>query len=283
MSDQTDAQRSALPSSRSISLSGRRVLVTGAGGGIGFGIASVIASLGASVAVNDISADAAERAAADIAGKGGTAVAVPGDVTDAAGGSQIVEGAAAALGGLDGLVNNAGIPGTRDFEDITRESWDRVISLNLSAPFHLSVLAAPHLRRSGAGRIVNIASIAATRVSVLGGASYTASKSGLVGLTRHLSMELARDGITVNAVLPGVTVTPLVRAHTTPSKLDEIEAGVPVGRAGSPEDPGWLAAFLLSEQSSYVSGAAIEVDGALTALPGNFEAYLSARSQESTA
>ncbi len=263
-----------------ISLSGRRVLVTGSGGGIGYGIASVLASLGASVAINDISADAAERAVNDIVALGGAAVSAPGDVTDGPSAERIVNTAAEALGGLDGLVNNAGIPGTRDFEDITRESWDRVISLNLSAPFHLSALAVPHLRRSGSGRIVNIASIAATRVSVLGGASYTASKSGLVGLTRHLSLELARDGITVNAVLPGVTVTPLVRAHTTPEKLTEIESGVPVGRAGSPEDPGWLTAFLLSEQSSYVSGSAIEVDGALTALPGNYQSYLSARSQE---
>lgn len=265
---------------KSISLTGRRVLVTGAGGGIGFGIASVLSSLGAVVAVNDISASNAERAAADLAAAGGSAIAVPGDVTDAASAAHLVAAATMGLGGLDGLVNNAGIPGTRDFEDITRESWDRVISLNLSAPFHLSVLAAPHLRASGSGRIVNIASIAATRVSVLGGAAYTASKSGLVGLTRHLSMELARDGVTVNAILPGVTVTPLVRANTTPEKLVEIEAGVPVGRAGTAQDPGWLAAFLLSEQASYVSGSAIEVDGGLTALPGNYQAYLSARAKK---
>ncbi len=265
---------------QAIALTGRRILITGAGGGIGYGISTVLASLGASVAINDISDEAAERAVADIVALGGAAVSVPGDVTDGPSAARIVETAAVALGGLDGLVNNAGIPGTRDFEDITRESWDRVISLNLSAPFHLSVLAAPYLRSSGSGRIVNIASIAATRVSVLGGASYTASKSGLVGLTRHLSLELARDGITVNAVLPGVTVTPLVRTHTTPEKLTEIEAGVPVGRAGTPEDPGWLTAFLLSEQSGYISGSAIEVDGALTALPGNYQSYLSARSKE---
>jgi len=262
----------------SINLEGRRVLITGAGGGIGFGIANVVASLGAQIAINDISAEAAAGAAERIAALGGAAIPAPGDVTDAAQSQQIIDTAVDAFGGLDGLVNNAGIPGTRDFEDITRDAWDQVISLNLSAPFHLSVLAAPHLRQSGSGRIVNIASIAGTRLSVLGGAAYTASKAGLIGLTRHLSMELARDGVTVNAVLPGVTVTPLVRAHTTAEKLAEIENGVPVGRAGNPEDPGWLAAFLLSEQSSYISGTGIEVDGALTVLPGNFEAYLSARS-----
>lgn len=268
------------PARNAIALEGRKVLVTGAGSGIGFGIANVLSSLGAHVAVNDVSESAAERAVAAIQESGGSAVVVQGDITDAASAARVVDEAAAAWDGLDALVNNAGIPGTRNFDDISREDWDRVLSVNLTAPFHLSVLAAPYLRASTSGRIVNIASIAATRISVLGGAAYTASKSGLVGLTRHLAVELASDRITVNAVLPGVTVTPLVRAHTSPGKLVEIEAGVPIGRAGAPEDPGWLTAFLLSDQSGYVSGTAIEVDGALTALPGNYQAYASSRAKE---
>lgn len=264
-------------------LQGRRVLVTGAGSGIGRGIARVLADLGAAVAVNDISIEAADATVREIADAGGTAVPVPGDVTDAASAERIVLDAANALYGLDGLVNNAGIPGIRNFEQIGRDNWDRVISLNLSAPFHLSVLAAPFLRNSpGGGRIVNIASIAGTRVSVLGGAAYTASKAGLIGLTRHLAMELSRDGITVNAVLPGVTVTPLVKDHTTPEKLAEIEQDVPVGRAGTPEDPGWYTAFLLSERSGYVSGTATPIDGGMTVLPGNYSSYQASRSVEVT-
>ena len=265
---------------RDLQLSDRRVLVTGAGGGIGEGIARTIAGLGAIVAVNDISPEAAERVTARIVEAGGRAVAMAGDITETSQATAVISRAAVALGGLDGLVNNAGITGTREFEEIGRDGWDQVLALNLSAPFHLSALAAPYLRESVAGRIVNIASIAGIRVSVLGGAAYTASKAGLIGLTRHLAMELAQDGVTVNAILPGITVTPLVRSQLSPQKLAEIEQTVPLGRAASPEDIGWLVSFLLSERSGYVSGTATEVDGALAVLPGDFTSYRSSRAKE---
>lgn len=268
---------------RNIQLAGRRVLITGAGGGIGEGIAKTAAGLGAAVAINDISSDAAERVTSEIVKVGGDAIAISGDLTDEVQAATVVSQAAVALGGLDGLVNNAGITGKREFEQIDRDDWDRVMALNLSAPFRLSVLAAPYLRESAAGRIVNIASIAGIRISVLGGAAYTASKAGLIGLTRHLAMELASDGVTVNAVLPGITVTPLVRAQLAPLKLAEIEQTVPLGRAAVPEDIGWLVSFLLSQQSGYMSGTATEVDGALAVLPGDFTSYRSSRGEDKNA
>ncbi len=262
-------------------LDGRTVLVTGAGGGIGAGIAVVVAGCGATVAVNDRDETLAAATVKTIEELGGTAFPVTGDLTVESVCRTVVDGCVQRTGRIDGLVNNAGIPGLPMFEDIDQQMWDRVLDLNLAAPFRLISLVVPQMRRQGGGgRIVNIASIAGTRISVLGGAAYTASKAGLIGLTRHLAVELGRDAITVNAVLPGVTMTPLVVGHTDEDRLRQIANSVPVGRIGSPADIGWMSAFLLSEQAGYVSGAAVEVDGAITALPGNYESYQAVRGQE---
>lgn len=260
-----------------VSLRGRTVLITGAGGGIGAGIATEMARQGATVVVNDYVAASAETMAAALASQGFSAFAIAGDVTDASGVSAMMAAIESRGLGVDVLVNNAGITGEKHVEDIDTATWNRVMEVNLTAPFQLSLAVLPGMRRRGFGRIINIASIAGIRISVLGGAAYTASKSGLIGLTRHLASELAPHGITVNAILPGVTVTPLVKLHTDAEQLARIEAQVPVGRAGTPTDVGHLATHLASDGASYITGAAIPVDGALTVLPGDYSQYRATR------
>lgn len=262
-------------------LDGKTVLITGSGGGIGAGIAEVLGSLGAVVGINDVDPIAAGRTVDAIESAGGRAFAAPGNVTDDEQTRSMIDRLVERTGRLDGLVNNAGIAGPQRLEEIGPSEWSRVLAVNLTAPFRLCVHAAPHLRAAGAGRIVNIASIAGIRVSVLGGAAYTTSKAGLIGMTRHLAMEFARDGITVNAILPGVTMTPLVQSKTTAPALKEICNTVPVGRVGTPIDVGWLTAFLLSDVAGYISGTATEIDGAVTVLPGDFASYQHVRQEAS--
>ncbi len=254
------------------SLAGKVALVTGAGSGIGAGIAASLAESGAHVLINDIRADAAQRSADELRGRGLLADTAVGDLTDPAAVGTLIE-ACRPHGGIDILVNNAGITGRPTLGEITREVWDAVLAVNLTAPFLLAKAAAPEMAVKGSGRIINIASIAGIRVSVLGGAAYTASKSGLIGLTRHLAGELAPSGVTVNAVLPGVTLTPLVVAATAEETRARISASVPAGRMGTPKDIGSLVVFLAGEDASYLSGVAIQVDGGLTVLPGDYTEY----------
>jgi 3-oxoacyl-[acyl-carrier protein] reductase len=136
------------------------------------------------------------------------------------------------------------------------------------------------MKQKGQGRIINIASIAGIRVSVLGGAAYTASKAGVLGLTRHLASELAPDNITVNAILPGVTLTPLVEKATDEAGRAKVAASVPLGRMGTPGDIGRLAVYLAGESSSFITGVSIPIDGGMTVLPGDYTEYRSTRGEK---
>jgi 3-oxoacyl-[acyl-carrier protein] reductase len=258
-------------------LDGRIALVTGAGGGesggIGAGIARCLGASGATVVVNDLTEDAAQRTIDNLAAMGMKAFAAVGDIAD----SDVVHNMIARIeeevGPVDILVNNAGIVGRSSVMNTSDDEWRRVLRVNLDAPFMLSREVLPYMRDRTYGRIVNIASIAATRTSYLGGIAYTASKSGLLGITRHMAAEVAQFGITVNALLPGVTMTPLVESATTDESIAAISSMVPTGRPGRPDDIGWATAYLASEEAAYVNGTAIPVDGALTVLPGDFSGY----------
>lgn len=253
-------------------------LVTGAGGGenggIGAGIARCLAREGARVAVNDLTVGSASATVAQLQAMGVEALAVLGNVADAAQAETLIADTVEHFGQLDILVNNAGIGGgATAVERMTDEDWLRVVAVNLNGPFYTSRAAVRVMRPRRFGRIVNIASVAAIRVSFLGGAAYTASKAGLLGLTRHLAAEVAQYGITVNAVMPGATATPLFRSRANDDAITKIAGAIPAQRLARPEDMGAVVAFLASREAGYLTGAEIPVDGAVTVLPGDFTAY----------
>lgn len=158
-------------------------------------------------------------------------------------------------------MNNAGIATTELVEDLDEEKWRGVLDVNLTGPFLCCKAVLPHMRRKGWGRIVNVASVAAKRISFTGAASYTASKAGLLGFTRHLAYEVAPHGINVNAICPGPTMTPMYERNADEQTRRERIALVPKGRWLTPEDHGRVTVFLCSEAADALCGLAIEVDG----------------------
>ncbi len=242
-------------------LTGRVAIVTGAGAGIGAGIAAMLAEAGAAVTVADIDGESAASTAKAIEKKGGRALTVTADVSDAREIDAMVRQTVTELGGVDILVNNAGIATTELVEDLDEEKWRGVLDVNLTGPFLCCKAVLPHMRRKRWGRIVNVASVAAKRISFTGAASYTASKAGLLGFTRHLAYEVAPHGISVNAICPGPTMTPMYERNADEQTRRERIALVPKGRWLTPEDHGRVTVFLCSEAAEALCGLAIDVDG----------------------
>jgi 2-deoxy-D-gluconate 3-dehydrogenase len=240
-------------------LTGKVALVTGANTGLGRALAVALADAGADIAAAGRSS-AAETGDA-VRATGRRFHDVRADLADVAGVGEVVADAEAALGPLDILVNNAGTIRRRDALDFTEADWDEVMSVNLKSLFFLTQAAGRGMAARGRGKIINIASM----LSFQGGirvASYTASKSGLVGLTRLLANEWAGKGVNVNAIAPGYFVTnntAALRADETRNR--EILARIPAGRWGEPSDLGGAVVFLASGASDYVHGAVLAVDG----------------------
>jgi len=240
-------------------------LVTGGGGGIGTAICHRLAAAGAKVAVLDLDGDAAGRTAAAV---GASARGFAVDITDHGAVRDAVAQAASALGPADVLVNNAGWDVFRPFLDTDPALWQRLIDVNLVGALNMHHAVLPGMVERGRGRVVNIASDAA-RVGSSGEAVYAACKAGLVGLSKTLAREHARDGITFNVVCPGPTETALLDSVTAtasnPEKLKEaFRRAVPMGRLGRPEDLAGVVAFLASDEASYVTGQVVSVSGGLT-------------------
>jgi 2-hydroxycyclohexanecarboxyl-CoA dehydrogenase len=249
-------------------LSDKTVIVTGGGGGIGGATCRRFAEAGARVAVLDIDAAAAERIAAAIAGRGGTARAFACDITDHAAVRAAVAATERALGPVGVLVNNAGWDVFRLFKDSTPEEWQRLIAVNLVGALNLTHAVLPGMLARRTGRIVNIASDAA-RVGSSGEAVYAACKAGLVGFSKTLAREHARDGITVNVVCPGATNTALFAAFKkgagNPEKLEEaFRRAIPMGRLGEPEDLAGAILFFASDDAAFITGQVLSVSGGLT-------------------
>jgi 3-oxoacyl-[acyl-carrier protein] reductase len=239
-----------------VRLEGKVAIVTGAGSGIGRGIAERFAHEGARVVVNDVDADAAQQVADAIG-----ALAVPADVSSSADVGRLFETAIAELGGVHVLVNNAGlIDVERHFLDADEAWWDRVISVNLKGQFLCAHRAAQWMARNGGGAIVNLSSGGA-RAAHRGMAAYDASKGGVEALTRALALDLAPYGIRVNAVAPGSID---VRGFTAAEAAEKGET-IPLGRVGTPDDIAGPAVFLASDDARYVTGVVVSVDGGLLA------------------
>ena len=252
------------------SLDGKSVMVTGASKGIGKGIARVFARHGGKVLVVARHIDAAEATAAEIAGAGGTASAFAADIRDL---DSMKAAAAAAVerhGSLDVLCANAGIFPQARIEEMSPEQWDEVVDTNLKGTFVTVKACIPALKESGAGRIVVTSSITGPVTGFPGWTHYGASKAGQLGFLRTAAIELARYGITVNAVLPGNIMTEGLEGlgadyHKT------MAASIPLKRLGTVEDIGYAALFLASKEAGYVTGQTIVVDGGQI-LPESLEA-----------
>lgn len=245
-------------------LEGRVALVTGAGRGIGRAIAQRLADEGATVGVNDLD-EQADAVAAAIEAGGGRAVPVPGDVSDPIAVRRLIDRLVDQAAVLDILVNNAAIFPWQDWTDITPDEWDRVMAVNVRSAFLCARSAYPHLRASQHGRIVNISS-----TTWMSGPThllhYTTSKAALVGFTRSLAREVGDDGITVNAVTAGRTLTEGVQSWIEQGVMDLDEtiasrASQPLKRLGTPQDVAAAAAFLVSDDAAYITGQIINVDG----------------------
>jgi NAD(P)-dependent dehydrogenase (short-subunit alcohol dehydrogenase family) len=240
--------------------SGKTVLVTGGGSGIGAATCRQFAASGADVHVIDRDGAAAERVAAEI-GHNAKATGHALDVADGPGFAELAGKIAAASGGIDILVNCAGTITQKTLGTMTAAEWDRVIGVNLGGTFNGIQAVLPHMNAKGGGAIVNIASIAGRRISFGGGANYSASKAGVLGLTRHAAYELAPDGIRVNAVCPGPTATPFAGVAPTAERKAERAKKIPLGRMVEPEDIADAVLFLAGDRAKMVTGVALDVDG----------------------
>jgi NAD(P)-dependent dehydrogenase (short-subunit alcohol dehydrogenase family) len=240
---------------------GKIVLVTGGGNGIGAATCRAFAEGGAEVAVLDRDRAAAERVASEIAATGGKAAPHLLDVADGAAFRRVAAVVAARSGGIDILVNCAGTTVRRTLEAMQPEDWERVIVVNLTGAFNGIQAVLPYLRRRGGGAIVNIASIAGRRISFGGTANYTASKAGLLGLTRHAAYELAPDNIRVNAVCPGPTATGFGGAQRSAEEKAAAGRKIPLGRMIEPEDVADAVLFLAGPRARMITGVALDVDG----------------------
>jgi 3-oxoacyl-[acyl-carrier protein] reductase len=246
-------------------IAGHVALVTGAASGMGRATAHLFADEGAQVGVADLDGAGAERVAGEIRAAGGQAAGYALDVTDAARVEQVVRELVARFGRLDVLVNNAGVslPTPIDAENYA-ERWERTLAVNLTAYTRLVRTCLPHLRAHGAGRIVNVAStegLGATAAL----SPYTASKHGVVGLTRALAVELGASGVTVNCICPGPVNTGMTSLIPDEAKRKFARRRVPLRRYGEPEEVAHMTLSLALPAASFVNGAVVVVDGGMTA------------------
>ena len=245
-------------------LEGRTAIVTGSGSGFGAGIAHKLAREGAAVIVNDVNEEGGNRVVSEIKDAGGRSVFIAADVTSAGAVQAMVDQAVETFGGLDILVNNAGVSHKRKpMLDVTEDELDRILAVNVKGLFHAANAAIPVMREGGRGAIVNIASTGALRPRP-GLTWYNATKGAVTTLTKSMAVELADDGIRVNAVNPVAGDTPLLATflgEDTPENREAFRQTVPLGRLSTPEDVANAVLFLASDEAALITGVCLEVDG----------------------
>jgi NAD(P)-dependent dehydrogenase (short-subunit alcohol dehydrogenase family) len=249
-------------------LEGKVALITGAASGIGRVAASLFASEGASVVLTDVSDEAGQTAVAEIEGAGGRAAYIHADVSVAADAKAMIEFAKDTYSRLDVLYNNAGVflPDDDSVLNTPEAVWDKVIAINLKGVFLGCQYGLPAMLDSGGGSIINVASFVALMGAAAPQIAYTASKGGVLSMTREIAVEFARKGIRANALCPGPIETPLLAALIAdPDRRNRRLVHIPIGRFGRAEEIANAALFLASDESSLMTGAALVVDGGITA------------------
>lgn len=241
--------------------SGRIAIVTGSGKGIGHRIALELAARGATVVTNDVTGCCADDTLEEIRQLGGDGLAITADVSDAAQVEDLVKTVLDTYGQIDILVNNAGTTRDNLIVRMDEDDWDLILRVNLKSAWLCSKAVIRPMMRKKYGRIVNISS-ASGIMGQAGQTNYSASKAGMLGMTRALAREVASRGITVNAVAPGFVQTALVEKMPQ-DILEELTRLIPVGRTGQVEDVAYAVAFLASDQASYITGQVLSVDGGL--------------------
>jgi 3-oxoacyl-[acyl-carrier protein] reductase len=253
---------------RTFDLSGKVALITGASSGIGRATAEYLAVCGASVAINYHKNEAGAQAGKEaIIAAGGKATTIQADVTRSADVKNLIERATSEFGPVDILVNNAGslVERLRILE-ISEERWDYVMDLNLKSAFLCSQAVSASMMERKGGSIINVSSIAGRNGGALGSIHYSTAKGGLITMTKGFAKELATFGVRVNAVSPGVIDTPFHETFSTPEAMKNYVTGIPLGKVGAPIEVAKVIAFLASDESSYVCGETIEINGGMLML-----------------
>jgi 2-hydroxycyclohexanecarboxyl-CoA dehydrogenase len=244
----------------------RVAVVTGAASGMGLAIGRHLAAGGDRVALLDLQGEATQGAADDLRREGATAIGVEADVTDRSAVDAALEKVRAELGPIRIVVTAAGLDAFERFTEITPESWERVLAVNLTGTFHCVQAAVPDMLEAGWGRIVTISSSSA-QSGAPRMAHYVAAKAGVIGLTRALALDLARHGITVNVIPPGMIDTPMLRRAAAGGDIGTLEKtaarAVPIGRPGTPEEVAATCGFLCSDEAAFITGQVIGVNGGM--------------------
>ena len=249
-------------------LKGRVAFITGAGMGIGREAASLFAQEGARIVVADIDGKAARETVARVEAERGEALAVIGDVAIEADVQRMISDGVRHFGGLNILYNNAGVlwkDRDRSVLETDGQWWDRVMAINLKSVFWVTKYGIPHLQRAGGGSVIMMGSVSALVGFTRAQDAYTSAKGALISLTKSLAIQFARDRIRCNIIHPGIVDTPLQAPYLTDELRREFQTGIPLGRVAHPREIATVALFLASDDSSFMTGAELVVDGGFTA------------------